>query len=396
LIGRANHMQRQARKRRIIGFGAIVAIALMFAGMGATSFSTASKRRAADALQVHTFEVLLAAGRFGTAVNETARGERGYLITGQRAYLEPYFRGRMQAVQQLRRLRNLTRDNARQQSNLLAVGRQLDAYLSRTDPIVMAELRNAANGPSTSLHDLGRTEITGLLANLDRVEAEEQRLLVLRHAASLRADRLSEINEWLILSLGAVLIALLTAAMASASRAHRQAIDLAEELHNLAITDELTGLPNRRQLMFAMETEVRRASRTGQPLSLALLDIDRFKRINDTHGHPAGDAVLRAVSDELRRVSRGGDVLGRFGGEEFAIVMPNTTVSQAKRACERLRKAVAAHVVHYPDGTTGSVTISSGVALLAGGEGCDHLVSRADGALYEAKADGRNLVRLAA
>ena len=98
----------------------------------------------------------------------------------------------------------------------------------------------------------------------------------------------------------------------------------------------------------------------------------------------------------MRAVTRGGDLLGRFGGEEFAIIMPETSLDQAHLACERLRRAVARRILHYPNGTSGHVTVSSGVALLAGGEGCDHLVSRADKALYAAKADGRNLVRLAA
>ena len=148
--------------------------------------------------------------------------------------------------------------------------------------------------------------------------------------------------------------------------------------------------------MAGMDTEVLRATRAGRPLSLALLDVDRFKAINDTHGHPVGDEVLRVVADELRKVTRGGDLLGRFGGEEFAIIMPETDIDQAQLACERLRRAVAGRTLHYPNGTSGRVTISSGVALLAGAEGCDHLVSRADKALYEAKAGGRNLVRLAA
>ena len=164
----------------------------------------------------------------------------------------------------------------------------------------------------------------------------------------------------------------------------------------MATTDALTGLPNRRSLMAGMELEVARAERSGRPLSLALLDVDRFKAINDTHGHPAGDAVLQAVAEELRKITRAGDILGRFGGEEFAVVMPETDLEQARWACERLRKGIAKRIMHYPNGTSGHITISSGVALLAGTEGCDHLISRADGALYQAKEDGRDLVRLAA
>ncbi len=98
----------------------------------------------------------------------------------------------------------------------------------------------------------------------------------------------------------------------------------------------------------------------------------------------------------LREVTRGGDVLGRFGGEEFAVLMPDTGIEQAQWASERLRKAIEGREMHFPEGGSGYVTVSAGVALLGGDEHCDHLVSRADAALYEAKANGRNLVRLAA
>ena len=189
---------------------------------------------------------------------------------------------------------------------------------------------------------------------------------------------------------------LLTTAILSATRAHRQAVELTGELHDLASTDALTGLPNRRQLMTALEREMKLASRSGRPLSLALVDVDRFKSVNDRFGHNAGDQVLKAIADELRRVTRGGDLLGRFGGEEFAILMPDTNIKEAEFACERLRASIAGREIGLDDGTTIRVTISTGVAPLAGEEESAPFIARADSALYTAKADGRNLVRLAA
>jgi diguanylate cyclase (GGDEF)-like protein len=106
--------------------------------------------------------------------------------------------------------------------------------------------------------------------------------------------------------------------------------------------------------------------------------------------------VLCQVAEVLREVTRGGDVLGRFGGEEFAVLMPETEIEQAQWASERLRKAIEGREMRFPGGGSGHVTVSTGVALLAGDEDCDQLVSRADAALYQAKAGGRNLVRLAA
>lgn len=397
MIARANHMQKQARRGRIFGFCAIFAIGVMFVAIAAISFAAAAERRQAEALHVHTLDVLLVVGQLETAVNAAARGERGYLITGDREFLRTYFGGRTQAFRLLRQLRRLTGDNAVQGRNLVRVEAPLRDYVSGVDRVVALDtVGRRSEAVAIDRVVQGRRQITDFLTALNRVEIEEHRLLESRHAASLRADAESQADNWIIIAVGGVLMALLTLAIASAGDAHRRAIELAEALHRLATTDMLTGLSNRRQLMFTIETEVRRAGRNGRPLALALLDVDRFKAVNDRHGHPAGDEVLRAVADELRRVTRGGDVLGRFGGEEFAIIMPETTIHQAHLACERLRKSVARRIMHYPDGTSGHVTISSGVALLAGEEGCDHLVSRADAALYEAKAEGRNRVRLAA
>ena len=168
------------------------------------------------------------------------------------------------------------------------------------------------------------------------------------------------------------------------------------ELDKLARQDALTGLANRRHLMAAIDTEVRRARRTGRALSLAILDIDHFKRINDTHGHPGGDGVLREIAALLRETTRETDLLGRIGGEEFAVLMPETDPAQAERACERLRAAVAGRTIDLASGVVTRVTISTGVALLSAEEAGEQLLARADGALYEAKAGGRNQVRMAA
>jgi diguanylate cyclase (GGDEF)-like protein len=392
-----SQLHRRARLRRRIALCALLAIGLMFGTIIVNAFRATAERRQAEALQVHTLDVLLAAARLDTAANETMRGERGYLITGDRAFLQPYFEGRARSLQLMRSLRSATRDNAEQQGNLAAAERRLSAYIGAIDRLVALE---AAGRRPEAIAAVGtgadRSQITAFLAALERVQAVERRLLAVRGAAANAADSRDHRYNYIIAILGVLMFALLTAAVVGAALAHRRTLALTGELERLATTDALTGLPNRRHLMAAMETEVRRAGRTGRPLSLALLDVDRFKAINDTHGHPVGDDVLRVVAEELREVTRGGDLLGRFGGEEFAIIMPETSLDQAHLACERLRRAVARRILHYPNGTSGHVTISSGVALLAGGEGCDHLVSRADKALYAAKAGGRNLVRLAA
>jgi len=375
----------------------MVAIGLLFAGMIANSFRVAAAARRAEAWHVHTLDVLLVAGHLETAVNRALRGVRGYQLAGSDAYVETYLEGASAAVLHARDLRQLTRDNPVQRRNLVAVDARLETFLaSLSRSVALEQAGRHEEGVASVRSGDGRRQIIEFLAALNRVEAEESRLLAVRDAESERAADRAETYNWLLAGAGALVMALLISTSIGAARGQRRRIELTAELEHLAATDMLTGLPNRRQLMTAMELEIRRARRTGRPLSLALIDIDHFKRVNDHHGHPSGDAVLCEVAEVLREVTRGGDVLGRFGGEEFAVLMPDTSIEQAQWASERLRKAIEGREMSFPGGGSGYVTVSTGVALLAGDEHCDHLISRADAALYEAKAGGRNLVRLAA
>jgi diguanylate cyclase (GGDEF)-like protein len=397
LLDRAAILKKKAGRRRLISLCALIAIATLFALIIVNAFRVTEQRREAERWQRHSLDVLLVTGRLETAVNETLRGERGFLITGDHEFLAPYFQGRTQARLLLRRLERLTADNRSQQAGLADVRTKLVGHIATIDQLVrmQAEGRVAEAVAAVRARE-GRTEIVDFLTALGRVDAEERRLLAERSEASFRADLRADRYNYIMAAAAIIVVLLMGYAGFGAALGHKRAIALTEELQLMATTDLLTGLPNRRSLMAAMELEVVRAGRSGRPLALALLDVDRFKAINDTYGHPAGDAVLQAVADELGKLTRAGDLLGRFGGEEFAIVMPETNREQARWACERLRKAIAKRTMHFPNSTSGRVTISSGVALLAGEEGCDHLISRADGALYQAKEDGRDLVRLAA
>jgi diguanylate cyclase (GGDEF)-like protein len=397
LLTRAAILRKKAGRRRLISLCALIAIATLFALIIVNAFRVTEERRHAEGMQKHSLDVMLVTERLEGAVNETMRGQRGFLLTGERESLAPYFRGRAQSQALLRRLARLTNDNPDQQRNLRAVAARLNGYIGSIDRLIaLAANGRHADAVAGVKTRAGHSEIIDFLAALRRLDSEEQRLYVERSGASFAADAAADRYNYIMAAAALIVVLLMAYAGFGAALAHKKAIELTEELQLMATTDALTGLPNRRRLMDAMELEVARAGRSGRPFVFALLDVDRFKRINDTHGHPTGDAVLQAVAEELRRVTRGGDLLGRFGGEEFAILMPDTGLEQARWACERLRKAVSKRLMYYPNGTSGHITISSGLALLAGDEGCDHLISRADGALYQAKEDGRDLVRLAA
>ncbi len=167
----------------------------------------------------------------------------------------------------------------------------------------------------------------------------------------------------------------------------------------LAATDALTGLYNRRYALSHMERLVARSGETGRALAVMVLDIDRFKRVNDTYGHQTGDRVLRAVAATRADNLRSADMLARYGGEEFLITMPDTTVDQARRAAERLCRKVAALRVAQENAPPINVTLSIGLAVRnSAGEPAstfaERLIKDADHALYAAKNDGRNQVTI--
>jgi two-component system cell cycle response regulator len=166
-----------------------------------------------------------------------------------------------------------------------------------------------------------------------------------------------------------------------------------EESVEQAITDALTGLHNRRYLERHLSALLHQAVATGRPLSLLLADIDHFKKINDTYGHDAGDAVLREFASRFRRYTRSLDLACRYGGEEFVIVMPGTELRHACQVGERLRACIAAEAFHVHAGTGIPVTASVGLATLESArETPESIFKRADNALYAAKRDGRNRV----
>lgn len=164
------------------------------------------------------------------------------------------------------------------------------------------------------------------------------------------------------------------------------------KLNQLATQDPLTGVLNRRRFLELARVEMRRAKRHGRALSLFLLDLDRFKQVNDTHGHAAGDEVLCTVVARARAVLRDADQIARFGGEEFVVLLPETDEDAALAVAERLRRAIAGLPVDV-EGLAVPVTASIGVAAWTAAEpSLEHTLRRADAALYEAKQAGRNRV----
>ena len=167
-----------------------------------------------------------------------------------------------------------------------------------------------------------------------------------------------------------------------------------EDLRREATTDGLTGIANRRYFDMTLLTMTGDAMNSGDDLSLLLIDIDHFKKVNDTWGHATGDAVIQFVAATLARKVRGQDCVARYGGEEFAIILPATSIDAAVRVGENIRNGLSRNpfVASTGEETVGAVTVSIGVACYEPGESLAQLVQRADTALYQAKKTGRDRV----
>jgi len=225
-------------------------------------------------------------------------------------------------------------------------------------------------------------------------EQEIARNAILKHQLALtraRATRQTETLRWVAAAgtAGVLVIALLTHILITNLRHRRQLMRLARE-------DNLTGMPNRGHVVELATAALQAAATQHQPLTVAIIDFDHFKGINDRCGHAAGDYVLREFARVSRNSLRAGDILGRWGGEEFLLILPHTTLDAALASVERLRALALA--IQVPSSTADDpvrVTFSAGLATnTEGARSLDEILARADAALYEAKNEGRDLVRI--
>jgi two-component system, cell cycle response regulator len=169
-------------------------------------------------------------------------------------------------------------------------------------------------------------------------------------------------------------------------------VSLVEDARHLAMIDPLTGLLNRRAFADAMAREVARSKRYAFPLSVLLIDVDHFKKVNDTRGHEAGDTVLKGVARTVLRIARKSDIAGRWGGEEFVLGLPQAAAAGARIAAERLRRAIAESSFALHEGPPLQITASIGIAYAVESEPLETTIARADAAMYLAKSRGRNRV----
>lgn len=388
---------RDRRRRQWIGFGALVLLVVMLAALVASTMNQARIRKGAEVQHVLTQDMLLAASKLQLSIHAAGRAVRGYMITNDARSLLPFVRERRAGRMLVANLDALAGSNGDRRAQVAAIGVELEAMYAMGDRLVEMQ-QNGARDVAIERLRSGRTEarmaaILGHIDELAQAEIDRQRL----HAdAASAADRRQEILTYSLAAFALVFLGIAGMIGMGAARAHVRAIALSAQLHYIASHDELTGLFNRRSFFSALQRERDLAARTGRSLAVAIVDVDLFKRINDGHGHRAGDIVLGHVASLLTGTLRSNDLVGRIGGEEFAVLMTDTDIAAARTVCERLRRIVAKSSVPLPSGAEATITISTGIALFEDDEDRDSLMGRADNALYAAKSGGRNQVRLAA
>ena len=217
-------------------------------------------------------------------------------------------------------------------------------------------------------------------------------LVLLLSAQREGEDGLHRYMPWILwagLVLAGLAIALLAARLTASRAKLRKAND---DLERLALVDDLTGLYNRRQLQISLDSGVANTDRYEQPLSVLMIDLDRCQKINHDYGHEAGDEVLRQVATKVRDSLRTGDLVGRWGGQEFLVLLPWTDDSQAEVVAERVRGAVS--FTAEVGNQLVPVSVSIGVAAHVPGDKSDVLIAQADAAMAAAKASGRDAVHV--
>jgi diguanylate cyclase (GGDEF)-like protein len=271
------------------------------------------------------------------------------------------------------------------------------AVLLAAAPIAPGEFLTDPRVPLDATTAIGRVAETGLPALVaDYGDADDQLVRALRGLGAvggLAAPVKIRQRLWGALGLGSAIPERLTdetasrlAHFAELVATHIGNVEAWDALTHEATTDLLTGLPNRRSFVDRFGAEMARSRRFAHPLSLVLLDVDHFKAVNDTHGHLAGDEILTTMAGVIAKEAREGEMIARIGGEEFAVLLPETDAGAAVSAAERMRRAVA----DAGFGGVGRITISLGVAEMRAGDEPDDVLRRADQALYAAKARGRN------
>ncbi|GFM30976.1 two-component system PleD related family,response regulator [Novosphingobium sp. PY1] len=348
-------------------------------------------------LNSETIALLRDAHRIRLVALEALRGERGYLLTGDPRYLEPMLESERELPGLMTALRSHVDGNQENNRELQRLGNEVQSYFMDLRTVIVFDKA----GLKKEMLDVVRTgharrSINRINADVQRIVSRERVRLGSVNAKTRSVNNILLMYLLVMTTAGMCLLFTTSLTVVALRRSIARERAFQQELRYIAQTDELTGIANRREFLAALDRSIAQARRNRSDFSLAIFDIDHFKSINDSYGHAAGDDVIRRVAKLAVGTVRACDLVGRIGGEEFGVLLPNADAPDAGAVCERLRAAIHIEAMELGGDITVPVTISSGVAQLDPIENANKLMERADRALYEAKHGGRDQVRLAA
>jgi len=395
---------------------------------------------------LHTYEVMDNSDSLLMNLIDSETGQRGFLLTQKPEYLGPYLLGKENSLSKFSLLKSLTSDNATQQERLKSIKRLMEEkFFELNQTVELVEKGRMKDAIFIVTSDSGKTIMDNIRRVLNDFQAEEKKLQTQRESLykNFRANtRLLFILESTLFAVFLIILSWITnkeiispiqiltkaannlrsgnifnsvtitnkdeigelaEAFNEAGSKIEKATQILEERHikdiaeknnalKASITDPLTGLNNRRYMEMEVDSLVAASHRYEHDLCIILIDIDYFKKINDNLGHAVGDLVLQALARLIKERTRNSDLVIRYGGEEFIIIVPYSMINEVEKFAEKLRLLVSKLIVPALNGT--NITISLGVAkLLKDDLKIDNVILRADKALYEAKNGGRNQVR---
>lgn len=374
----------------------IALLGTLLIGSSLVAWQTSREHERLSVANSATLAVLRSAHAARLAALNALRAERGFLLTEDRAYLQPYRRNRLELATQLDRLEVAARGEEESRDAVARLRSSASAFLAKLDTIDELALDGRrAEAIALVRHNGMNDGIDSIHSVVESIlEGERLRLRSLtRHVDRVTATLLRFMNLMSFAGICLMVIAVVFAVALRRSFARERSYR--DELRKLAETDELTGIANRRELLTYLDKRIAEARRTATPLSFAIFDIDNFKRVNDNFGHATGDEAIKHVVRTAQGTVRINDRIGRMGGEEFGIVLPKSSEENAYMVCERMRGRLNEQPF-VTEGTHLAITISTGIATLTDADDAASLIERADKALYEAKRGGRDQVKLAA
>jgi diguanylate cyclase (GGDEF)-like protein len=377
--------------------GSIALLGTLLVGSSLVAWQSSREQQRMAAANVDTIRILRSANAVKLATLDAVRGERGYLLTGDAAYLRPYREARDALAKNLDELDHATKGEASAEDSVIHLRAAVSDYLTQLGSTV-ALARGGEHDVAIAQvrHDRMNDGIAAIDKHTDGIiEDERVRLRTLTsHGNRVTATLLRFV--YLMSFAGICLLVLAVLSAIALRRSFARERTYRDELQVRADTDELTGVANRRQLLTVLDRRIAEARLAGTALSFAMFDLDNFKRVNDTHGHAVGDRAIRHVVRTALRMVRVNDLIGRLGGEEFGIILPKADGDNAFIVCDRLRKRLRDDSMPLNEEQRLHLTISSGIACLTDEDDAASLMERADKALYAAKRDGRDQVHLAA